>query len=98
MLGNSNCANVQLLNEIERIAFGNRKLFTPFDALLTAVFLFPERCIQTKIQYRATVELEGVHTRGQMVIDMKNTDYNVTVIETMNEEEFKKALQWTATA
>lgn len=98
MLGSSECKNVQLLNEVERIAFRERKIFTPFDALLTAAFLFPERCIEMKNEYHATVELEGFHTRGQMIIDLKNNNHNVTVIETVNEEELKKILQWTATA
>lgn len=86
------------MNEVDRIGFHGRKLFTPFDALLTAAFLYPERCIRTKNQYHATIELEGVHTRGQMVIDHKDQNYNVTVIETLNEEEIKNILQWTATA
>lgn len=94
----SNDANLQLLNEVERVAFTKRPLFTPFDALLTAVFLFPERCIRTKNQYNATVELHGSHTLGQMVINYRNPSgkHNVTVIETVNEEEIKKVLLWTA--
>lgn len=94
----SNDANLQLLNEAERVAFSQRPFFTPFDALLTAVFLFPERCIGTKNQYNATVELHGSHTLGQMVINHRsdNQDHNVTVIETVNEEEIKKILLWTA--
>lgn len=92
----SNHTNVQLLNEVERIAFTPRKLFTPFDALLTAVFLFPERCIRTKNQYNATIELHGSYTRGQMVINLRNENHNVTVIEAVNEEEIKKILLWTA--
>lgn len=92
----SNNTNLQLLNEVEQIAFTPRNLFTPFDALLTAVFLFPERCIRTKNQYNATVELHGSHTLGQMVIDHRSDNHNVTVIEAVNEEEIKKILLWTA--
>lgn len=94
----SNDANLQLLNEVERVTFTKRPFFTPFDALLTAVFLFPDRCIGKKNQYNATVELHGSHTRGQMVINHRNDNHthNVTVIETVNEEEIKKILLWTA--
>lgn len=96
MLGNSDCKNVQFLNQVERIAFRERPFFTPFDALLTAAILFPERCIQTQKRYHVTVELDGFHTRGQMVIDLRNHNHNVTVIETVNEEEIKKVLLWIA--
>lgn len=94
----SNDANLQLLNEVERVAFSKRPFFTPFDALLTAVFLFPERCIGVKNQYNATVELHGTHTQGQMVINHRNDNHihNVTVIESVNEEEIKNILLWTA--
>lgn len=81
---------------MERIAFIPRKLFTPFDALLTAAFLFPERVVRTKNRYNATVELQGTYTRGQMVLNLRNENHNVTVIEAVNEEEIKDILLWTA--
>lgn len=69
------------------------------DAFLMAVFVFPEKCIQTRSQYHATIELHGFHTRGQMVLDHKRRNkHNVTIIETLNEEEVKNALHFTATA
>lgn len=98
MLGNVDDSNVQLLNEVERIAFRDRNHFTPYDALLTAVFLFPEKCIKVKCKYHATVELHGLHTRGQMVLDLQNLIHNVTVIEHVHQDEFEKILYWTATA
>lgn len=98
ILGNVECKNVQLLNEVEKIAFRNARNFTPFDALLIAIFLHPEKCIRTKYSYHATVELQGAHTRGQMVFDRRSNKHNVTVIELLHEEEIKKLLQWTATA
>lgn len=97
-MGNVDCDNVKLLNEVERIAFRNKQLYTPFDALLTAVFLFPETCIRTKHSYFGTVELHGHNTRGQMVFDRKSNNHNVNVIETVNEEEIKRILLWTVTA
>lgn len=98
MLGNVQDNNVQLLNEIDRIAFRNQKYFTPFDALLAAIALFPERCIKTQRNYHATVELYGLYTRGQMVLDRRNLNHNVTVIELIHQEEFERILYWTATA
>ncbi|XP_055306455.1 nucleoside hydrolase-like [Sitodiplosis mosellana] len=92
---NANDKNLTLLNEIERIRFRGRLSYVPYDALLTAVFLFPERCIRTKNQCNATVELHGSHTRGQTVIDRRNSNYNVTIIEQVYEEEFKNSLVWT---
>lgn len=96
-MGNAACKNVQLLNEVERIAFRNRQIYTPFDALLVAIFLHPE-VARTKLFYNATVELQGIHTRGQMVFDRHSNEHNVSVIELLHEEEIKKLLQWTAFA
>lgn len=70
----------------------------PCDAYLTAVILFPE-CVKTQERHHATVELHGHHTRGQMVLDhiCKNA-HNVTIIQTLHEDEFKKILHWTGTS
>lgn len=87
--------NLPLLNEIERIRFRTRLTYVPYDALLAAVFLFPDKCIRTKNHYNATVELHGFHTRGQTVIDRCSTNHNVTIIEQVHEEEFKNSLVWT---
>lgn len=97
-MGNADCRNVKLLNEVERIAFQNRQLYTPFDALLVAIFLHPEKCIRTKNTYNATVELQGLHTRGQMILDRRSNKHNVSVIELLHEEEIKILLHWTANA
>ena len=96
-MGNTECRNVELLNEVERIAFRNRRLYTPFDALLVAIFLHPE-VARAKYSYNATVELQGIHTRGQMVFDRRSNKHNVSVIELLYGEEIKKLLQWTASA
>lgn len=98
MLGSIDFENMQLLNEAERIALRNRPLYTPFDVLLVAAFLFPKECIKTKRTYSATIELNGFHTRGQMVFNRKieSDEHNVNVIETMDENEIKRLLLWTA--
>lgn len=69
----------------------------PCDAILTAVFLFPDKCMRKEERHHATVELHGQYTRGQMLIDhRKSKNPNVTVIELVNEEELKKALLFAA--
>lgn len=96
---NTDCRNIQLLNEIDKISYRNCPTFMPCDAFLTAAFLFPDKCIGRKRQYHATIELTGRHTRGQLVLDhLRKNNHNVTIIETFNEEEFKKILYWTATS
>lgn len=84
---------MQLFNEIDSVAYKNFDSFVPCDAYLTAAFLFPKKCIRTKQQYHATIELQGVRTRGQVVIDHTHKNKsNVTIIETLYEEEVKNAL------
>lgn len=71
----------------------------PCDAYLTALFLFPEKCIRKKHSNHVTVELHGNYTRGQMVLDhLGKNEHNITIIELLYEEEIKKALQWTGKA
>lgn len=85
------------MNEVDAIAYRNYDSFLPCDAFLTAVFVFPDKCIKTKSQNHATIELQGFHTRGQMVLDHKRRNkHNVTIIETLNEDEVKKALHFSA--
>ncbi|XP_055301164.1 nucleoside hydrolase-like [Sitodiplosis mosellana] len=98
VLGSVDHTNVQLLNEIEQIAYRGKQFYTPFDSLLVAVFLFPEKCIQTKYNYHATVELQGLHTRGQIVFNLNSSKHNVCVIETVYQEETKTLLLWAANA
>lgn len=87
------------MNEAEKIIYGNYHGYMPCDAFLTAVFLFPEKCIRKKHSNHVTVELNGTHTRGQMVLDhLGKNDHNVTIIELLNEDEIQKSLHWTATA
>lgn len=90
---------MQLLNKAEEFVYTNRDTYRPCDAYLTAVFLFPDKCIRKQHRNHVTVELHGFHTRGQMVLDhMGQNNHNVTIIELLNEDEFQKALLWTASA
>lgn len=77
----------------------NFQNYVPSDALLAAAILFPEKCITTKRQCHATVELHGQHTRGQMIVDhLGRIKHNVTLVESMDAEEIKNTLLWTVTS
>lgn len=84
------------LNKVEKIALKNEKLFLPADTFTSAAFLFPEKIIQVMNKYHATIELGGYQTRGALIINHLSTDYNVNIIEKLNEDEFKKIMMWTA--
>lgn len=71
-----------------------RKNFVPCDAYVTACFIVPKMI--TKMEdFHVTVELQGKHTRGQMVIDRKKLEKpNAFLIEEIDAEMFKNFLMW----
>lgn len=99
-LGKIDNKNVQLLNEIDGITYDKSGLpyYRPYDAVLIAAFLFPDKCIRRMNEYHVTVELQGLYTRGQMILDRQNNEHNAFVVEKVYEEEFKKIQLWTATS
>lgn len=79
------------------------------DAFLVGCLLFPGRLVRRQKRRKCTVELEGRHTRGQMVVDHVNgsssgeneneeATRNVTVIELLDVEACKALLLWTVDA
>lgn len=71
------------------------------DALLVGCLLFPERLVRRQRRRKCTVELQGVHTRGQVVVDHGGSakeDGNVMMIELLDVEECKKLMLWTVDA
>lgn len=67
------------------------------DALVVMTYLYPEEGIAESSEYHATVELHGLHTRGQLVLDhLKNNKPNVTILETVNEKLFMQLMCETA--
>lgn len=99
VLSKGDCKNMELLNKIDEYCYRNYTHFAPCDALLTAVLVFPDKCIKTKRQCHATVELHGHYSRGQMVLDhLEKNKHNVTIIETIDVEEMKNALIWAVTS
>lgn len=96
MLGKVNQENVRLLNEVDRIAFRNSTYFLPFDAFTSAAFLFPNKVITKSNRFDVIMELQGLYSRGQMIINHLSKEYNVNIIEEISEEEFKMSMLWTA--
>lgn len=80
------------------------------DAFMVGCLLFPERLVRRQKRRKCTVELQGHHTRGQMVVDHVNADTcyddagdrqhgsNITVIELLDAEACKNLLLWTVDA
>jgi inosine-uridine nucleoside N-ribohydrolase len=84
---------IKLMDVIEeKVHYRNN--FIPCDALLIACFCFPQM-IETVAHYNVTVELNGTHSRGQMIVDRCfDEEKNAFVIESANVELFKKILCW----
>lgn len=101
MLGKLNGPNVGFLNSVERVIYSNSRprLYCPCDAFLAAALLFP-RCILNQFECFATVEVHGRLTRGQMCVGhmAKHKPSNVTIIESLDAEECKRALIFAADA
>lgn len=98
VVGKSLHPNVQLLTEIEKISYEayNETVYLPFDTFTAAAFLFPNDLIQKTNRYNATMELHGLYTRGQMIVNRQSKDTNVLIIEKISEDEFKRIMLWTA--
>ncbi|XP_055845448.1 nucleoside hydrolase-like isoform X2 [Episyrphus balteatus] len=97
-LGSVKSKAIELLNHTEK-AILLPKGFPKWivcDGILLATFLFPEKLIAKSRQYYATVELNGKHTRGQMVLDHKRlNESNVRIIEEVHRENYRKTISWT---
>lgn len=70
--------------------------WTPADIMVIAALIKPDDFINRSSNCYATIELNGILTRGQMIIDhnRKNPD-NVEVIESVDEKVYKNLLLWT---
>lgn len=86
----------KLMNALDHTFYvvHDRTYFRPCDALLAAVFLCPE-LVEVAAEWHANVELQGQHTRGQLVLDhLKSRTNNVRIVEKINMELFKKMCLW----
>lgn len=97
-MGQSLHPNVQLLTKIEKSSYEayNDTNYLPFDTFTAASFLFPNEVIQKTNRYNATMELHGMHTRGQVVINRSSKDTNALFIEQISEDHFKRIMLWAA--
>ncbi|KAH8392979.1 hypothetical protein KR200_007207 [Drosophila serrata] len=97
---------MELLNRVERSMLVPRGYvkWISCDSLLTATYLFPEAMIADQREYYAAVELSGVHTRGQMVLDhlrgrkvddIHGKKSNVRVIRRLNGEPYRTIIAFT---
>lgn len=98
VVGQSSHPNVQLLTKIEKMSYEafNETVYLPFDTFAAGSFLFPNNMVQEMNRYKATMELHGLYTRGQMIVDRQSKDINVFIIEKIFEEEFKRIMLWAA--
>lgn len=87
---------MNLLNQIEKIAYRERSEFRPYDAMTSAAFLYSKQIIGEINQYNATIELAGHNTRGQLILDTSSKIYNVNIIQTISQTIFERILLWTA--
>lgn len=70
--------------------------WTPADIMVIAALINPDQFIRKSSSCHATIELNGILTRGQMIIDhnRKNPD-NAEVIQSVDEKIYKNLLLWT---
>lgn len=90
VLGQVNQTNVQLLDQVEEIAYQNLPSYNPYDAFATAAFLFPKQVIQVMKPFNATIELAGRETRGEMIVNRQSTVYNVNVVQKISQKAFMR--------
>lgn len=88
------CSKMTLLNQAEDKCYpfvtGETNSWVPADGYLAAIVLYPEEIVKQKSEQHVTVELRGLFTRGQMVLDhLKNNKANVLVVEELDVEFYK---------
>lgn len=98
VVGQSLHPNVQLLTKIEKSSYEayNDTNYLPFDTFTAASFLFPKNIIQKTIRLNATMELHGLYTRGEVIINRQSKETNALFIEKISEDDFKRIMLWTA--
>lgn len=70
--------------------------YKPCDAILAAIILRPDM-VKKIVKYHADIELTGLKTRGQVVIDhLNNNKSNVDIIKEFDSEIFKELLIFAA--
>ncbi|KAF5275585.1 hypothetical protein FQA39_LY06697 [Lamprigera yunnana] len=90
------CSRMAMMNIVERthtVSDPNKpNSWLPIDSFLAIAMLFPNFVVDKK-QYHATVELHGVLTRGQVVLDhLKTNKANVVIIESLDVDFYKNTM------
>lgn len=82
---------MNLLTKAEKsLVFADPNIWICCDAMLVATFLNPSTIVASK-EMHVTVELFGIKTRGQVVIDhLGEEEPNVTMVTKVDEELFKE--------
>lgn len=90
----------ELVTEAEKLIpwyNSGSELWETCDALLVMAYLYPEEGVIKASEHNATVELQGLYTRGQLVLDhLKINAPNVTILESVNEKLFMDIMCETA--
>ncbi|XP_023297948.2 pyrimidine-specific ribonucleoside hydrolase RihA-like [Lucilia cuprina] len=97
-LGKVETKAMQLMNTAEYAVYLPKGLikWIVCDAILVAAYCFQKLAIAKQRLYHATVELNGTHTRGQMVLDhLRKNRENAKVIMDMHKENYKQIISWT---
>ncbi|XP_067640579.1 nucleoside hydrolase [Eurosta solidaginis] len=88
---------VQLMNHVEGNLFKGNKRWLACDAMTVAAYIFPHLVVKEKQTHQAACELDGTHTRGQMVIDhLHEEKKNAIIITAVNVDHYQKIIAWTA--
>ncbi|XP_026469820.1 uncharacterized protein C1683.06c-like [Ctenocephalides felis] len=100
VMGQINNAQMNLMNPIEKSIYGKYKtdFYYVCDAICVACFLYPD-LVKNSYEVHATVELQGLYARGQMVLDHRKIFANlpnVLFVTDINLEMFKKMLLFAA--
>lgn len=100
-MGQINSPQMNLMNPVEKSIYSKCQFDQYFvcDAICVASFLC-SKLIKNTYKIHATVELQGLYTRGQMVIDHRNILEenlpNVCFVTEVDVELFKKMLLFAA--
>lgn len=89
------------MNKVERAIFVPKNFvrWMSCDAFLVAAYLFPQFMIAKSRLYHATVELNGTHTFGQMVLNHSDrghgdTTPNCHIIMDLQKQHYKDIISW----
>lgn len=91
-IGKTSTAQIKFLNAIEWNCFKNEPKWTSVDSIVAAAYVNPS-LIQKSEMINFSVELHGLRTRGQGLVDhCKAREPNVKVVEEMNFKIYRSVI------